>query len=125
MPKIQYPILSKRKIGRFVRRFAIPGEFDIKSIKANKGKVALDLTFSMKEDIDPSGVDDLLNDCFGFEPNHCGVLDELYGSMCKYYRFEYRGGLWVAIGDNHYGDNASLYLEWDKKLDRETRDSLY
>jgi len=119
-----YPFLGEQRVRAFGRRLEAEDiDFDVE--KMNDGKIAVYvLLHHPGMEIYPEDADTYLSE-FGFAFRPCYVLDELIGDQVKYYTFKYKGGLWVALGANAFGeDTTKLYVEWAQKLDRETASAV-
>lgn len=119
-----YPIVPKKKINRFVREVLRQGKIKVNSLEVNEGKLALLLMLTHKG-LEGSlfSMDDALSNV-GFCFNPCSTLDERYGGD-KYYTFKKEDDIWVAMGDNCYGeDYTRVMITWKEKLDERTKEEF-
>lgn len=124
--KTHYPILSQRNIGELVHELTKLGGIELDFVNANQGSLALNIGLDHKDKgpLDNDGIDGLLG-IVGFQFKRCFELDKIYGRTQKYYIFQWRKGLWVAIGDNGYAEDwTRILIKWADKLDRDTREAV-
>ena len=122
-----YPILSKDKVARLVRRLELIKGVKTDSIEVNQGNLALNIGLDSLGEVCPFdnvGCDSLLEEVgFIFNPNP--ILDKKYGHTIKYYLFNWKRTIWTALGDNSYGNNRTrISVHWGEKLDPKTRDAV-
>lgn len=113
-----YPIISNKRISTLKKQLHIPNEIEIDFIEANKNTLALQigLDHNDKGPINNEGIDDLLSN-IGLVFHPVDYLDDRYGKTTKYYQFNWKGNLWIGMGDNGYHrDWTRISIHWREKL---------
>ena len=119
--KVEYPIISDRRIRQFKNEFE-PGQVDF--VRANKGNLAFHAGLDHEGlQFDSEGMDNLLSQIGLIYAKN--TLDCIYPGKQKLYKFTHNGNIWVASGNNCYGEGWSrILLHWDRKFSKKELEEL-